>query len=194
LDEQQLQTKRISFSHYLSMKKPPKDPDRPLMATHVAQAVGATKRQVQLWSDAGVLRAVPGTDRAGRGRQRIYLKSELPLAALASFLSAYQIPIGRLQVIVSDLRHMIGGALPHVQDILSGKRHAYMIVEPAVSLGPGGMAKFYDFLLPDDVRGPRHSFVAWCNADELDETLSNMSGAIVVNLTKVISPFIEKAK
>ena len=44
----------------------------PIMAQAVADAIGANKRQVQIWTDAGILRCLPETDRQGRGRQRLY--------------------------------------------------------------------------------------------------------------------------
>ena len=60
--------------------------EEPLMAQAVADAVGATKRQIQLWTDGGAIRCLPETDRQGRGRQRLYEQSELPFAALVAHI------------------------------------------------------------------------------------------------------------
>ena len=68
-----------------------------LMAQAVADAIGATKRQVQIWTDAGAVHCIPETDRMGRGRQRLYDQSELPKAAIIARLAEFQVPIGVLQ-------------------------------------------------------------------------------------------------
>ena len=67
-----------------------------LMAQAVADAIGATKRQVQLWTDAGAIRCIPESDRQGRGRQRRYDRSELPVAALVAAMARCKLPIGHL--------------------------------------------------------------------------------------------------
>lgn len=75
-----------------------------LMAQAVGDAVGATKRQIQIWTDAGVLECRPETDRRGRGRQRIYDRHELPYAAMAAMLSRMYFPIGDLKNLVKIAR------------------------------------------------------------------------------------------
>ena len=56
--------------------------DEPLMAQAFADAVGATKRQIQFWSDHEVLQFEPGSG-IGTGNQRRYPRSEWPFAAVA---------------------------------------------------------------------------------------------------------------
>ena len=82
------------------------------MAQAVADAVGATKRQVQLWSDAGAIQCFPETDRQGRGRQRLYPRSELPFAAMAAFLARYQIPIGMIRAWIHFTRMQLASDIP----------------------------------------------------------------------------------
>jgi hypothetical protein len=83
----------------------PAPEDRPLMAQAVATAVRASKRQVQIWTDAGVLHCLPATDRQGRGRQRLYERDELRFAALARCLAQLTpAPIGVLLKIVDLVR------------------------------------------------------------------------------------------
>lgn len=70
--------------------------DTQLMAQAVADAAHATKRQVQIWTDAGVLRAVEGTDRRGTGSKRLYDETEVAFAALAAEMANVNQPIGVL--------------------------------------------------------------------------------------------------
>ena len=62
-------------------------PDDTLMTQALADAVGATKRQVQFWTHHKVLDYLPGTG-SGRGKKRLYPRSELPIAAMARYLAA----------------------------------------------------------------------------------------------------------
>ena len=71
--------------------------DQPLMAKALADAVGATKRQVQFWSDHGVLQFLPGSG-GSRGNQRLYLRTELPFAAMACCLAEVGIQIGTIEL------------------------------------------------------------------------------------------------
>ena len=75
-----------------------------LMAQAVADTVGATKRQIQIWTDGGVLECRPETDRRGRGRQRIYDHAELKYAAMATMLSRMNFSIGDLKRFVTFAR------------------------------------------------------------------------------------------
>lgn len=84
------------------------------MAQAVADKVGATKRQIQLWTDGGAIRCLPGTDRQGRGRQRLYDQSELPFAAFVTALARHKIPIGDLVAWCDKLRN--AGWYDHVSE------------------------------------------------------------------------------
>ena len=77
----------------------------PIMAQALADAVGARKRQVQIWTDAGILRCLSGTDRQGRGKQRLYDPSEKSFAALAARMADVKTPIGDM----SDWMRLIRG-------------------------------------------------------------------------------------
>ena len=104
------------------------------MAKAVADAVGATKRQVQLWSDAGAIQCFPETDRQGRGRQRLYPRSELPFAAMAAFLARYQIPIGMIRAWIHFSRMQLEHDIPEsrrkadwFQRAFRGEEESYMM-------------------------------------------------------------------
>lgn len=76
----------------------------PIMAQAVADAIGANKRQVQIWTDAGILRCLPETDRQGRGRQRLYDPDELPFATLAARMADVKTPIGDMLLWMLEVR------------------------------------------------------------------------------------------
>ena len=77
--------------------------DQPLMAKAVADAVGATKRQVQFWTDHGVLQFLPGGG-GTRGNQRLYPRTELPFAAIAHYLVVSGIQIGTIKMAMFHVR------------------------------------------------------------------------------------------
>jgi hypothetical protein len=77
------------------------------MAQAVADAIGATKRQVQLWTDAGVVQCIPETDRLGPGRQRHYERDEIPIAALVAAAAPFRLPIRMLDQLSWTIRHLV---------------------------------------------------------------------------------------
>lgn len=79
------------------------------MAQAVADAVGATKRQVQLWTDAKVIKCVGPVRPGVRGHQRIYAEDELPFAAIARYLADYQVPIDSLKQLTDFVRQEMAG-------------------------------------------------------------------------------------
>ncbi len=148
------------------------------MAQAVADAVGATKRQVQLWSDAGAIQCFPETDRQGRGRQRLYPRSELPFAAMAAFLARYQIPIGMIRAWIHFTRMQLASDIP----------------------GPGRKADWYRRAF----RGEEESYMTfgaeegvvtgsygWNDRRIMIENITHNRGCIVLNVKKVIAPFVE---
>ncbi len=151
------------------------------MAQAVADAVGATKRQVQLWSDAGAIQCFPETDRQGRGRQRLYPRSELPFAAMAAFLARYQIPIGMIRAWVGFARMELAG---HIEPLPSTRRgtdwyrkafrgqvESYMAFTPAEGVITGSFG--------------------WNDRRIMIEAITHNRGYIVLNVRKVIAPFVE---
>lgn len=148
------------------------------MAQAIADAVGASKRQVQLWSDAGAIICFPETDRQGRGRQRLYPRSELPFAAMATFLARYQIPIGMIQAWIRFARMLLATDVP----------------------GPGPKADWYrsafrgdeeSYMMFRAAEGPITGSFAWSNRRIMIEGITHNRGYIVLNVRKVIAPFVE---
>ncbi len=148
------------------------------MAQAVADAVGATKRQVQLWSDAGAIQCLPETDRQGRGRQRLYPRTELPFAVMAAFLARYQIPIGMIRAWIGFSRMQLASDIP----------------------GSGRKADWYRRAF----RGEEESYMMFGTAEEvitenfgwndrriMIDGVTHNHGYIVLNVRKVIAPFVE---
>ncbi len=148
------------------------------MAQAVADAVGATKRQVQLWSDAGAIQCFPETDRKGRGRQRLYPRSELPFAAMAAFLARYQIPIGMIRAWIHFTRMQLASDIP----------------------GPGRKADWYrkafrgqeeSYMMFLAAEGPVTGGYTWTDRTNMVDNVTHNHGYIVLNVSKVIVPFVE---
>ena len=148
------------------------------MAQAVADAVGATKRQVQLWSDAGAIQCFPETDRQGRGRQRLYPRSELPFAAMAAFLAQYQIPIGMIRAWIYFTRMQLVSDIP----------------------GPGPKADWYrrafrgeeeSYMMFRAAKGVITGSFGWNDRRIMIEGITHNRGYIVLNVRKVIAPFVE---
>ncbi len=148
------------------------------MEQGVADAVGATKRQVQLWSDAGAIQCFPETDRQGRGRQRLYPRSELPFAAMAAFLARYQIPIGMIRAWIHFTRMQLTSDIPGAgrkadwyQRALRGEEESYMTFGAAEGVVTGSYG--------------------WHDRRIMIEGITHNRGYIVLNVRKVIAPFVE---
>ncbi len=75
--------------------------------SEVAKLTGAKRRSVQLWADAGIIRPVKGTDRAGTGVHRRFSIEEVRLIALLVPLAKWGVPIGWLQYFASEFRRAI---------------------------------------------------------------------------------------
>ena len=148
------------------------------MAQAVADAVGATKRQVQLWSDAGAIQCFPETDRQGRGRQRLYSRAELPFAAMAAFVARYQIPIGMIRAWIHLTRSHLVNDMPGsrrktdwYQRAFRGEEESYIMVGAAEGHITGSFA--------------------WTDRKNMIEDITHNRGQIVLNVRKVITPFVE---
>ena len=75
-----------------------------LRSKDLAQMVGASLRQIQHWTDIGILECAPGTDRGGRGSQRLYARDEVGIAALIAAMNDIQLPSSVLKNAAAQLR------------------------------------------------------------------------------------------
>lgn len=154
-------------------------PDRPLMAQALADAVGATKRQVQFWSDHRVLQFLPGSGGA-RGNQRLYQRTELPFAAMACYLAASGIQIGTIKLAVFMVRtelsnpNLPGADPPKYRRYLRGEIDSYILILTHPATGGG-----YD------------QGVTWIAESDLLKHLKHDRATTVVNVVNVMSPHAE---
>lgn len=98
-----------------------------LMAQAVADAIGATLRQVQIWTDAGAIACLPETNRRGRGKKRFYEPSELPIAALIAALAKAQVPIGVLINASQYIRIMLDKGTNWERAALAGQTASFIV-------------------------------------------------------------------
>jgi hypothetical protein len=70
----------------------------------LTRITGARRRSVQLWAEAGVIRAAPATERAGTGTHRRFSRDEAIIACIVSAFARRQMPIGQLLQISSLIR------------------------------------------------------------------------------------------
>jgi hypothetical protein len=63
------------------------------------RVTGAKRRSLQLWADAGVIKARKGTDRAGTGTHRLFSPEEAVVACIVHAFAQHQIAIGELLII-----------------------------------------------------------------------------------------------
>ena len=153
--------------------------DQPLMAQALADAVGATKRQVQFWSDHGVLQFLPGSGGA-RGKQRLYLRSELPFAAMARALAASGIQIGTIELAMFLVRGELNNPnLPRANPskfrrYLRGEANSYILVRTHPKSGGG-----YE------------QSVTWIPEKDLVKYAKYDPAMTVINVKRVMTPHVE---
>ena len=143
------------------------------MAKALADAVGATKRQVQFWSDHEVLEFLPGSG-GSRGNQRLYPRTELPFAAMACYLAASGIRIGAIKMAM----FMIRGALnnpewPHRRH-LRGEGDSYILVRTQPAAGGGYEQSFQ-----------------WVLEEALVKSMESGFATTVINVKRVMTPHVE---
>jgi hypothetical protein len=97
----------------------------------IVKATGAKPRSVQLWADAGVIRAENWTVREGSGRHRQFGDTELFVACIIAPFAREKMAIGGLELVAAGVRffieeHNVKWGI--VQPALAGKGENYIIV------------------------------------------------------------------
>jgi len=75
--------------------------------SRLAEIARVPKRAVQLWADAGVVKADPSTMLAGSGVHRRFNRDELIVACIVAPFAKQKIAIGGLQVISDGVRGLL---------------------------------------------------------------------------------------
>ena len=148
--------------------------ETPLMAQALADVIGATKRQVQIWTDAGAIVCIPETDRQGRGRQRLYDPSEIPIAGLVAAISKYKLPIGMIVGWSQMVRTHLAGRGQGASGFSPYEREWY---EAALA----GELRSFLVLTPDE----KQAF-AWVNMAFMMILLNDELSVAVINVKAVI--------
>jgi DNA-binding transcriptional MerR regulator len=73
----------------------------------IVRITGAKQRSIQLWADAGVIRADTSTERRGTGTHRRFSRNEAIIASIINVFSKRQVAIGELQRLASALRRFL---------------------------------------------------------------------------------------
>jgi hypothetical protein len=71
------------------------------------RVTGAKRRSLQLWADAGVIKAMKGTNRAGTGTHRTFSREEAIVACVVYAFALHQIAIGELLSISTKVREAL---------------------------------------------------------------------------------------
>ena len=97
--------------------------------SEIASATGAKPRTVQLWADAGVIIAEPGTDREGSGRHRKFGKSEVIIACIVAPFAVDKMAIGGLLNIARTIRHVNPEAnVKQFDSAIEGTSSSFLII------------------------------------------------------------------
>jgi DNA-binding transcriptional MerR regulator len=150
------------------------------MAKALADAVGMTKRQVQFWSDHGVLQFLPGSG-GTRGNQRLYPRTELPFAAMAGALAASGIQIGTIRLATDLVRIELSnsnlpGANPSkFRRWLRGEAASYILVRTFPAMTGDGYEQGVTWVPEKDLK---KKYLKWDHA------------MTVINVKLVMSPHV----
>jgi hypothetical protein len=102
---------------------------------------GAKRRTVQLWAEAGAIKAASGTERQGSGVHRDFDWDEAIVACVIAEFAEFGVPIGRLIGVGAAIRHFLD---PSKKDRLTIEA-AFNNSRPVfLSVHRGTMAKLLD--------------------------------------------------
>jgi len=97
----------------------------------LTRITGAKRRSVQLWAEAGVIKADPFTERAGTGTHRRFSRDEAVIACLVHPWAMRQIAIGELlNVSAAIRRHLQESPVSReiVEDAIAGKEDGFLVM------------------------------------------------------------------
>jgi hypothetical protein len=100
--------------------------------SRVAEVAHAPKRAVQLWADAGVIKAKAATMLAGSGVHRRFDRDELIIACIVSPFARQKMAIGGLLTVSEGVRVYLRTGKQHahlrlVERAIAGEGHNYLL-------------------------------------------------------------------
>lgn len=121
-------------------------PESDFALADLERITGAKARSIQLWADAGVLKARPATERGGSGKHRRFSRDEAIVACIVAPFAARRISIGEVLNVSNAVRRQLkeGGASVRatIDDVIAGKADAYLVLATS---GPGSwVCKIFD--------------------------------------------------
>src|SRR6266849_6509502 len=89
----------------------------------VVRVSRAKRRSIQLWAEAGVIRAYSLTDRRGTGTHRRFSRDEAIIASVLNVFNRRQVAIGELQRLATGLRTFLntGRNRKGIEDAITGQ-------------------------------------------------------------------------
>jgi hypothetical protein len=125
----------------------------------LARASKAKRRSLQLWADAGIIRAHVGTERKGTGTHRLFGRDEVIVASILNLFSRRQVAIGELLKLGIAIRKFLDSGKPRVavEEAIEGKQRFLVVV----------------WILPKDLETPE---VYLGDREDLDRILDNDLG------------------
>jgi hypothetical protein len=97
----------------------------------LTRLTGAKRRSVQLWAEAGVIRADKTTERAGTGTHRRFSRDEAIVACLVHPFAMRQISIGELLNVSTAIRRHLNEtpvSRDIIERVISREREAYLLM------------------------------------------------------------------
>jgi hypothetical protein len=96
----------------------------------IVRISAAKRRSIQLWAEAGVIRAYTSTERKGTGTHRRFSRDEVIIASIINVFSTRQVAIGELQRLAGGLRRFLnyGRNRQTVENALSEHESWYFII------------------------------------------------------------------
>ena len=95
----------------------------------LTRITGAKRRSVQLWAEAGVIRAKRETERRGTGTHRKFSRDEAVIACIIHAFAKQQMAIGTLLTISKVVRHWLGNARGQVESAIGDRKNWFMVYQ-----------------------------------------------------------------
>lgn len=95
----------------------------------LARASKAKRRSLQLWADAGIIRAYTSTERKGTGTHRLFSRDEAIIASILNLFSRRQVAIGELQRLALAIRKFLDSGKKRValEEAIAGEQRFLVV-------------------------------------------------------------------
>jgi hypothetical protein len=114
----------------------------------LTRLTAAKRRTVQLWAEAGIVHAIPGTDKAGTGTHRRFSREAAILACLLNaFAQRLHMPIGVLFLVSRAIRIWIQTNSHLVERAIQNRHEIFLVLKASGGHGEvtGFEAKLFAF-------------------------------------------------